>query len=87
MYFPIRCFTCNAPIAHVYEKYCVDTARGRKAGELLDEMGMNRICCRRMFVTAVPDLHSYMTTIIDDVSAPYLHMKTQQDRSYIHELP
>ncbi|WP_202320313.1 DNA-directed RNA polymerase subunit N [Archaeoglobus neptunius] len=49
--FPIRCFSCGAIIGHLYEEYRKKLAEGKSAREALDELGIERYCCRRMFIT------------------------------------
>ncbi|WP_456369208.1 DNA-directed RNA polymerase subunit N [Geoglobus sp.] len=49
--FPVRCFTCGAVIAHRYEEYRSLLDSGKSPKEALDELGINRYCCRRMFLT------------------------------------
>jgi DNA-directed RNA polymerase subunit N len=46
MLFPIRCFSCGAPIGHLWDKYREGVNSGRKPG-------VKRYCCRRMFLTHV----------------------------------
>lgn len=49
--FPVRCFTCGAVIAHKYEDYKKLVDAGKSEKEVLDELGIRRYCCRRMFLT------------------------------------
>ena len=49
--FPIRCFSCGAVIGHLYEKYLDLIKEGRTPKQALDELGIERYCCRRMFLT------------------------------------
>lgn len=49
--FPIRCFSCGAIIGHLYEKYQEKLKEGKSPKEALDEIGIERYCCRRMFLT------------------------------------
>ena len=52
MLFPIRCWTCNCPIAQLYRNYIIKTnANGLHANEVMNSMKINRYCCRRMFIT------------------------------------
>jgi len=51
--FPIRCFSCGKPIAHLYEKYIELTSSGKSSKEALDELGVERYCCRSAFLTHV----------------------------------
>ena len=51
MIIPIRCFACGRPIGHLWEEFKkrteVDSESPRKA---LDELGLDRFCCRSMFL-------------------------------------
>jgi DNA-directed RNA polymerase subunit N len=51
--FPVRCFTCGAVIGDLYEDYKKLTKEKGDAGMALDSMGVERFCCRRMFVSHV----------------------------------
>ena len=76
MIIPIRCFTCNNVVAHLWEAYLAkiqiayideDIANFKKKrfvdieqlatktveGKILDELGLNRYCCRRMLLSHV----------------------------------
>ena len=64
MIIPVRCFTCGKIIGDVYEQYKVRKNaydEAVKAGEkpketpkdILDDLGVNRYCCRRMILTHV----------------------------------
>ncbi len=50
MIIPVRCFTCGNVIGHNYEIYKQQVAAGRKADEVLNELGVERYCCRRMII-------------------------------------
>jgi len=52
MEFPVRCFTCGSVIGHLYEQYEA-MVKEKKADVCLDELGVSRYCCRRMFVSHV----------------------------------
>lgn len=47
--FPIRCFTCNKVIGHLWYQYkdCNDKPL------FFEEKRIRRFCCRRMFLTHV----------------------------------
>ncbi len=49
MEFPVRCFTCGSVIGHLYEGY-KKGLESKPAAQVLDDMGIERYCCRRMFV-------------------------------------
>jgi len=59
MIIPIRCFSCGKPIAQNWEKYKDGIAKGADPKKVLDKLGYDRYCCRRMFIT--------QTDIIDEV--------------------
>ena len=50
MEFPVRCFTCGAPLADLYERYIEKLKEKKTPKEALDELGVKRYCCRRMFI-------------------------------------
>ncbi|MEM1799861.1 MAG: DNA-directed RNA polymerase subunit N, partial [Nitrososphaerota archaeon] len=47
-----RCFTCGALIADKWEEYKSRVDAGESPAKVLDELGIKRYCCRRMFVSA-----------------------------------
>ncbi len=49
MIVPIRCFTCGKPIAHLWEKFN-ELTKTKSVKEALDELGLERYCCRAMFL-------------------------------------
>jgi len=53
MMFPVRCFTCGAVVADKYEDYKKKTSNGKNGNveKVLDDLGVKRYCCRRMFVS------------------------------------
>ncbi|QOR94462.1 DNA-directed RNA polymerase subunit N [Thermosphaera chiliense] len=53
MLFPVRCFTCGAPIGHLWEEYEKRVKAGEEPGKVLDDLGVKRYCCRRMFLSYV----------------------------------
>ncbi len=53
MMVPVRCFTCGAVIGQHWDEYRERTARGENAGLVLDALGLQRYCCRRMLLTHV----------------------------------
>ena len=50
MIIPIRCFACGKPIAHLWETYKQRVAAGEEAKKVLDELGLERYCCRAVFL-------------------------------------
>ena len=64
MIIPVRCFTCGKIVGDAYQDYKVRYAeyqKAVKAGEkpketpkqILDDLGIERYCCRRMILTHV----------------------------------
>ena len=53
MIIPVRCFTCGRLIADKYEDYQNKIKAGEEPIKVLDELGMDRYCCRRMLLTSV----------------------------------
>ena len=53
MLIPIRCFTCNKPIANLYTEYTNLLKNGSSEKDALDKIGLTRFCCRRMVLTHV----------------------------------
>lgn len=51
MIIPIRCFTCGKPIGHLWEEYQAKVSKGENPGKVLDSLGLERYCCRRMLLT------------------------------------
>jgi DNA-directed RNA polymerase subunit N len=50
---PVRCFTCGKLIADKYEDYQNKVKTGEIPQKVLDELGIERYCCRRMLLTTV----------------------------------
>ena len=50
MIVPIRCMSCGKPIAHLWEDFKKRTATGEDANKVLNELGLERYCCRAVFL-------------------------------------
>ena len=50
MIIPIRCFSCGKPIAQLYNKYKELIKDGKTHKEALDELKIERYCCRAQFL-------------------------------------
>ncbi len=46
MLIPIRCFSCGKPIAHLWEIYQQKLKAGEDSKKVMDELGLERYCCR-----------------------------------------
>ncbi|MCK5773482.1 MAG: DNA-directed RNA polymerase subunit N [Thermoplasmata archaeon] len=53
MIIPVRCFTCGKVIGQLYDEFNLRVQGGEDAKKVLDELGLERYCCRRMFLTHV----------------------------------
>ena len=51
MLIPVRCFTCGNLIADKYDIYQTKLKVGEDPEKILNELKINRYCCRRMLVT------------------------------------
>ena len=50
MIIPIRCFSCGKPIAHLWEEYQERIKKGESPKKVLDSLGVDRYCCRALFL-------------------------------------
>lgn len=51
MIIPVRCFSCGKPIGHLWEEFKKRTEEnGENKKKVLDELGLERMCCRSVFL-------------------------------------
>jgi len=60
MIIPIRCFSCNKPVAHLWEDYKERILKGEDKKKVLDDLGLERYCCRALFIGHVDLLDTVM---------------------------
>ena len=65
MIIPVRCFSCGALIAHKWVEFNEKKDAGIDVMTALDEVGLDRYCCRRMYVS-----HIDLITEVAPFSAP-----------------
>ncbi len=53
MMVPVRCMTCGKPISHIYQKFREMVESGKPEREAMDELGLDRYCCRVTVLTSV----------------------------------
>jgi len=53
MIIPVRCFSCGKPIAHLWEEYKKRTEAGENPKKVLNDLGLERYCCRAVFLGQV----------------------------------
>jgi DNA-directed RNA polymerase subunit N len=62
MMVPVRCFTCGGVVGEHWEPFQSRVEDGEDPEAVLDDLGVDRHCCRRMLVS-----HQDLV----DVVAPY----------------
>jgi len=67
MIVPVRCFSCGAVIGDKWLQYAKRVKRGEEPSKVLDDLGVKRYCCRRMFLSHVE--------FIDEILMYEVHMK------------
>lgn len=50
MIIPVRCMGCGKPIGHMWETYKQRLDAGEEAKKILDELGVERYCCRAALI-------------------------------------
>ncbi|MBS7645624.1 MAG: DNA-directed RNA polymerase subunit N [Candidatus Bathyarchaeia archaeon] len=53
MIIPVRCFTCGKLIGDKWEEFKRRVDSGEEASKVLDSLGLERYCCRRMMISHV----------------------------------
>ncbi len=60
MIIPIRCISCGKPVAHLWEEFKARVEKGEDRKKVLDDLGLERYCCRVLFLGHVD--------LIDDIA-------------------
>ena len=50
MIIPIRCISCSKPVAHLWQSYKDRTAKGENPKRVMDDLRLERYCCRALFL-------------------------------------
>ena len=50
MIIPVRCFSCGKPIGQLWEKFKEEVEKGKNPAKVLDELEVDRYCCRQVFI-------------------------------------
>ncbi len=53
MQIPVRCLSCGKVIANKWEEYKERVEDGEEPKEVLDDIGLEKYCCRTIFLTHV----------------------------------
>ncbi len=64
----VKCFSCNKVIGHMWDKW-TSLTQEVSPNEALDQLGLKRICCRRMLLTHVDLIEKmldYQTAVPDE---------------------
>jgi len=56
MIIPVRCFSCGKTVGHLWEKFLKLTEDGEDQKKVLDELGLERFCCRSVFLGQADNL-------------------------------
>lgn len=73
MHVPVRCFSCNKVVGHLYDEFSRRHSGNDRCGELLTELGLHRVCCRRIFLT-------HANTVEEDI-VRFSRLDEQMDES------
>jgi DNA-directed RNA polymerase subunit N len=50
MIIPVRCFSCGKVVGHLWEEYKKRVDAGEDSKKVLDDLGLERYCCRALFL-------------------------------------
>jgi len=57
---PVRCFTCGNLVADKFDEYQNRVKSGEEPAKILDSLGIERYCCRRMMLTTVETIQQVL---------------------------
>ncbi len=57
MLIPVRCITCGKPVGGLWSKFEERKNKGESPAKIMDELGLERYCCRALFLTHVDVLN------------------------------
>jgi DNA-directed RNA polymerase subunit N len=50
MIIPVRCFSCGKVVGHLWEEYQKRVKNGESSEKVLNDLGLERYCCRALFL-------------------------------------
>jgi len=50
MIIPVRCMSCGKPVGQLWEEYSQRVAKGEDRQKVMDSLGLQRYCCRALFL-------------------------------------
>jgi len=80
---PVRCYTCNALLAHQQPVVARRKREGETLRAVLDDLGVVRVCCRTAFIAFAP-VHedtkrfSARDLVLDDLGTRYCQFVAHQ---------
>ena len=60
MLVPVRCFTCGNLVADKFDEYQNRVKSGDEPAKILDSLGIERYCCRRMMLTTLETIQQVL---------------------------
>ena len=60
MLVPVRCFTCGTLVADKFDEYQNRVKSGDEPAKILDSLGIERYCCRRMMLTTLETIQQVL---------------------------
>jgi len=66
MVVPVRCFSCGKVIGDKWQEFINRLREGEAAGDVLDSLGIERYCCRRMMLSHVQISEDLLTLYSKD---------------------
>ena len=60
MIIPVRCFTCGKVVADKFDQFKREVRQGEDPAVVLDKVGLDRYCCRRMLLAHIDIIDSFM---------------------------
>lgn len=60
MIIPVRCFTCGKVVADKFDQFKREVRQGEDPSVVLDKVGLDRYCCRRMLLAHIDIIDSFM---------------------------
>ena len=60
MLVPVRCFTCGNLVADKFDEYQNRVKSGEEPAKILDSLGLDSYCCRRMMLTTLETIQQVL---------------------------
>jgi len=72
MIIPVRCWTCNKVIGHLWNTYVEQKQQGTSERVILDKLGLKRVCCRRHLITHIDLIEKQLEYCKPSVTPVYI---------------